>query len=214
MNFSKLPSQHLRAIWLAVFLLLCPSLGCKWLGGDSKPSEPLRAKGDPIFGLRLPPQGVLGPEKDDVAKDRRDPILTSPASRDRSKPSEADLPPRAGMEVKPEFRPVPAALANPRKPSDELTIERKPKTSESAAIPLAIPANMGEGYEEVIGALKRLGAKWTKPSHTNEGFTVNVDVPQSLAKSSPMRRYMGLGETPAAALKSALEQIKSDSKRR
>jgi hypothetical protein len=216
MNFGIFNFCSRAGLFVLFGIVMCTNVGCKWFGGSGSSSrEPNFSKGDPLLGMRLPPQNVLGPDKSDVAKDRRDPILTSPASRERDKPTrpnENDLPPRAGMDLKSEVPPVPAALANPRKTSDELKIERKPKPID---LTTAIPgSNMGDGYEQISGTLKRLGAKWEKPSHSNDGYVMSVDVPQSRMKDSPVRRYMGVGPTPAAALRAAHEQIKSDQKPR
>jgi hypothetical protein len=212
-------------------LVIVPALGgCKWIN-PSKSDNSLQAsrpKGDPILGMRLPPQNVLGPDDGKYARDRGDPILTTPASRDRSKdtdhagPSDkpkgdiSGLPPRSGMDSGVPYRPslanTPAALTNSHRPSDELTIDRKPATL-GRDLGFQKPSGFGESFDEIARELKKLGATWQRPVKDFDGYTISVDMPQGKAANGPIRRYMGAGTTASLAMKAAQDQILADMKR-
>ena len=212
-----------RLVGLAV--VAASFTGCKaFSGGGSSPDRPAADKrGDPILGMRLPPQDVPVGGKADLAGTKRDPILTSPSGRGRDNPSGhanksgpgevSALPPRLGLpeDSRAPYRPgveaSPAALAAAPKPDDTLTINRR-------AIPASIVApDDGKAdslYAKATRQLRDYNATWATPVKTDGGYSVTAQRSQSAKSDGPYRKYQGVGATPTAALQSAAEQIRAD----
>lgn len=222
-KLTRLARPHFRATLLAcgVMLVAAPGVGCKSAGGGrGESSSTPRSKGDPILGMRLPPQGVPVPGRGELAGERRDPILSSPAGRERDKPNgdKADtggrgtgdvsaLPPRTGAEAsatagdgrvpyRPSLAETPAALTNRHKLGDDTTTQRG-------------TSNPTEP-DRIARQLKSWGATWQPPTPTTSGYSVTVTVPQGAKSTGAVRRYDGSGDSAAAALQSAYEQVRDD----
>ena len=222
---NKLLAQSHRVRRLLGLAVIAASLtGCKAFNGLGSGDRPASDKrGDPILGMRLPPQDVPVGGKADLAGAKRDPILTSPSGRGRdssgghankSGPGEvSSLPPRLGSpeDARTPYRPSvetsPAALAAGPKPDDTLTINRR-------AIPASIVTpDDGKAdalYAKATRQLRDYNATWATPVKTDAGYTVTVQRSQSAKSDGPYRKYQGVGATPTAALLSAAEQIRGD----
>ncbi len=200
--------------------------GCKAFSGGGSTDRPAADKrGDPILGMRLPPQDVPVGGKTDLAGTKRDPILTSPSGRARDKdsghankaaPGEvSSLPPRLGIPddgrtpYRPGLESSPAALASGAKVDDTLTINRR-------AIPASIvnttDTKADETYSKATRLLRDYNATWATPVKTDGGYTVTVQRSQSAKSDGPFRKYQGVGATPTAALQSAADQIRGDAR--
>lgn len=209
------------AYGLTALSLACT--GCKAFSGGSTDRPASGSRGDPILGMRLPPQGVPGPDKGDLAGTKRDPLLTSPAGRAPNNPNGqanksatgevSALPPRLGIpdDTRVPFRPgiesSPAALAAGVKADDTLTINRRPI---AASIGGSTDAKSDEVYAKATRQLRDYNATWTTPVKTDAGYSVAVQRSQSAKNDGPVRKYQGVGTTPTAALQSAAEQIRND----
>ena len=237
-SMQTLPFPPQRVIRCVAVLLLATSVataGCKWLGGGSGGgnSDSPRSNGDPLLGNRIPPQDVPVPERGGYARDRKDPLLTSPAGRDKGKSGDragskgdsndvSALPPRAsGKEpYRPTLETTPAALAGGLIPDKELSMDRRPPTPATGGtgpVPLTAsipgstkPSGFGDGFDVATKYLKATGAKWDGPFKEGEQYVVRVSVPISQDQPAPVRRYEGMGATPAAAIQQAVEQIRTD----
>jgi hypothetical protein len=199
----------------AVFLVGCKSSGGGGVfGRRSNPDGSLTSRGDPLLGgARIPPQNLPVPGREGYgSRERRDPLLGSPAARDGSAE-------RAGKDgakgsairrpTKDEpFRPGPgttnAALAGHLAPDDTLSIgdRRTPGRTTSQ------PRDDGPEFDGIADELKRLGATAVDSARVGSGYEVRASVP--LNDAGGVRQYTGAGPTAAAAARQVLDQLKSD----
>ena len=195
--------------------------GCRHSNGAGVPSASPR--NDPLLsGARIPPQNLPVPGRDGYAnRDKKDPLLGTPTKtddkQDRSVPvkgQEKNLPDNGSAKAPREpYRPGPssttAALAG-RLPYDDTTLsigDRRP-ASQLASQPKS--GNTEADFDRVTGLLKKMGATW-EPVTTENGQSVfRVDVPIDPDQPGRIRRYEGVGPTPATAAEQALQQIRGD----
>ncbi len=222
---KPLAQSHRVRRLLGLAVLAASFTGCKaFTGGGGSTDRPASDKrGDPILGMRLPPQDVPVGGKADLAGTKRDPILTSPAGRARdntnghankSGPGEVSaLPPRSGTldDGRAPYRPgveaSPAALAATPKSDDTLTINRR---ATPASIVTPDDGKAESLYAKATRQLRDYNATWATPVKTDGGYSVTVQRSQSAKSDGPYRKYQGVGATPTAALQSAAEQIRGD----
>lgn len=200
---------------LAAALGLTPA-GCKWFGGGKDGEATPKTAGDPLLGMRIPPQDVPTRDRGGVAGGKRDPLMTTPAGR-RPRPDSDALPPRTSNDPgRPPYRPslatTPAALAGFAADAD-LDLNRRPPNSSTdgdgtGPVPLK-PAALGAAYDKLAAELKAAGATLAGPTRTGDGYTLRATVPTD-GDPPGTRSYDGVGPTAAAAAESALEQIKGD----
>jgi len=210
---------------LGLVVIASSLTGCKAFNGGSGDRPAADKRGDPILGMRLPPQDVpVGGGKADLAGTKRDPLYTSPADRGRDKSSGqasksgggelSSLPPRQGasidtrMPYRPGVEASPAALASGAKADDTLTMNRK---ATPASIVTPSDAKVEETYTKATRLLRDYNATWDTPEKTDGGdYSVTVKRSQSARNDGPFRKYVGVGATPAAALQSAADQLRRD----
>jgi hypothetical protein len=223
---SRPQSRRARLGRVAVGLALVslPGGGCKHSGGGNSSDRPTTGatRGDPLLGMRLPPQDVPIGGKPEFARNGRDPLLMprgeSPLTENPTKqastaaPGEvSSLPPRRNnsddstrRSVPAPYRPgleaSPSALAAGTNGDDTLSMGREPhgkRASESE-------------YERAVRLLRDSHTTWTTPVRTKTGYAVTAKRSQSITQVGPVREYRGTGETPAAALMSVVEQVRDD----
>ena len=222
-----------RSCWL----LLVPTLlaGCKSAdkGGplgfgvfgsrDATPASDKRASADPLLtNGRIPPQDLPVPGKDGLARNTgRDPLLGRPSDReDRperaagtgkrtppAKPGETSSVPPASVPYRPSSSATPAALAARIDPND-------PKYRVGDDPPPVSIGRPDRTADELTRDLKRLGATVTKPALERGEYVARGELELDPdAKPGVRRAYEATGATPAASLKSLLEQMRGDVKR-
>lgn len=174
------------------------------------------SRGDPLLGgARIPPQNLPVPGREGYgARERRDPLLGSPAARDGTgeragKDSSKGSAIRRPTKDEP-FRPGPgttnAALAGHLVPDDTLSIGDRRTPGRTASQ----PHDDGPEFERVADELRQLGATVGASARVGDGYEVRASVPRGDA--GVVRQYTGAGPTAAAAAKQVLDQIKSDRK--
>jgi hypothetical protein len=211
----RLRPAALAALCAAVFLVGCKSSGGGGVfGRRSNPDGSLTSRGDPLLGgARIPPQNLPVPGREGYgARQRRDPLLGSPAGRDGSderagKDSAKGSAIRRPTKDQP-FRPGPettnAALAGHLIPDDTLSIGDRRTPGRTAS---QVRDDSPE-YERAADELRRLGATVDEPVRADNGYEVRASVP--LGEAGRVRQYTGTGPTAAAAVKQVVDQIRSD----
>jgi hypothetical protein len=209
-----------RRRWMAAAAAVCAAAvlaGCKSSGGGlfnrGGPNGTLMSRGDPLLGgARIPPQNLPLPGRDGYgARERKDPLLGSPAGRDadeRAGRDDAKGSASRGWTKDHPFRPGPgttnAALAGHLVPDDTLSIGDRRAPGRTASQ----PADDGPEYTRAADELRRLGATVDPPERTGNGYEVRATVP--LDGPGLIRQYTGAGLTPAAAVRQLLDQVRSD----
>ena len=174
------------------------------------------SRGDPLLGgSRIPPQNLPVPGREGYgAKERRDPLLGSPAGRDGNAKQAGQGGSKESAIRRPTkdepFRPGPgttnAALAGHLVPDDTLSIGDRRTPGRTASQ----PKDAGPDADRAADELRRLGATVEGPSRSGDGYEVRASVP--LGDEGRVRQYTGTGPTAATAVKQVLDQIKSDRK--
>jgi len=216
-------SHRTRRVAAGLTALTLSLTGCKAFSGGSADRPASGGRGDPILGMRLPPQDVPVGGKSDLAGGKKDPLFTSPAGRGRDNPpghatkaaagEVSSLPPRSGptdddrVPYRPGVEASPAALAVGPKTDDTLTINRRPTP---ASIGGTGDGKPDDPYAKATRLLRDYNATWATPVKTDDGYSVAVQRSQSAKNAGPLRKYQGVGATPTAALQSAAEQIRND----
>lgn len=189
-------------------------VGCKWFGGGKDSEAAPKTAGDPLLGMRIPPQDVPTRDRGSPAGGKRDPLMTTPAGR-RPRPDSDALPPRTSNDPgRPPYRPstatTPAALAG-FAPDADLDLNRrpaKPDGDSTGPVPLK-PVKLGTAYDKLAAQLKAAGATLAGPTKTGSEYTLRATVPTE-GDPPGSRSYDGVGATAVAAAESALEQIQAD----
>lgn len=208
--------------------------GCKSVGGGGggpKDATPVSRNTDPLLGGgRIPPQNLPIPGRDSYgARDRRDPLLGAPAggksrdpveAADRSDGTPGEKAARAVDPYRPGKTTTNAALAG-RITSDDSSLsigDRRPAVSPTGSGPVPLrsrdePASTGGWtFDQIETELKRYSATLSTPRREPEGgWSVLADV--ALGGPGQVRRYEGVGDTPAAAAKQILDQVRGDAGR-
>ncbi len=188
--------------------------GCKWFGGGKDGEAAPKATGDPLLGMRIPPQDVPTRERGTPAGGKRDPLMTTPAGR-RPRPDSDALPPRTSNDpgrepYRPTLATTPAALAG-FTPDADLDLNRlppKPAGGDAGPVPLK-PVTLGAAYDKVAAQLKAAGATLAGPTRTKDEYTLRATVPTD-DDPPGTRTYDGVGPTAVASAESVLEQIEAD----
>ena len=223
---------------LSCWLLLVPTLlaGCKSAdkGGplgfgvfgsrDATLSSDKHASADPLLtNGRIPPQDLPVPGKDGLAKNAgRDPLFgRPPADREdrperaagtgkrtpQTKPNETSSLPPASVPYRPSSSSTAAALAARIDPND-------PKYRVGDDPPPVSIGRPDRTADELTRDLKRLGATVAKPTLERGEYVARGEVELDPDGRPGVRRaYEAAGATPAASLKSLLEQMRGDLKR-
>jgi hypothetical protein len=214
--------RRLRSLAVATLCAVGFLVGCKNSGSSgggifgrrSNPDGNLMSRGDPLLGgARIPPQDLPLPGREGYgARERRDPLLGSPAARDgtgerASKEGSKGSAIRQPTKDEP-FRPGPgttnAALAGHLVPDDTLSIGDRRTPGRTASQ----PRDNGAEFDRLTEDLRRLGATVSTPERTGNGYEVRASVP--LGDAGRVRQYTGTGPTAAAAAQQVFEQIQSD----
>lgn len=198
----------------AAFLVGCKNSGGGVFGRRSNPDGSLMSRGDPLLGgARIPPQNLPVPGREGYgARERRDPLLGSPAARDGDDKQAGQGGSKGSAIRRPTkdepFRPGPgttnAALAGHLAPDDTLSIGDRRAPGRTAS-------QIRDDSPEFVRAaeeLRRLGATVGDPTRVGNGYEVRASVP--LGDAGVVRQYTGAGPTAAAAAKQALDQIRAD----
>jgi hypothetical protein len=161
------------------------------------------ASGDPLLGGKyIPKQDIPIPGRDE-AIEKRDPLLR--ASSDRREPF------RLGPEN------TTAALAG--KPQDDvprLDDRRTPNDASRGPVPFKAPDGARADaptaslptLETQYDTLRSWGARFTEATRDARGdFSFTCELPGG---DGPVKRYEGVGRSPAAAVYQVVDQIRSD----
>ena len=214
------PRYRLRPAAVAVLCAAVFLVGCKNSGGvfgrRSGPDGSLMSRGDPLLGgARIPPQNLPLPGREGFgARERRDPLLGSPAARDGTDKQAGQGGSKGSAIRRPTkdepFRPGPgttnAALAGHLAPDDTLSIGDRRTPGRTAS-------HIRDDSPEFVRAaeeLRRLGATVGDSTRVGDGYEVRASVP--VGDAGVVRQYTGAGPTAIAAAKQVLDQIKSDRK--
>jgi hypothetical protein len=189
-------------------LAVCAAAGCRWFdrsGGLARGDRP-----DPLFGTRIPATDLPIPGRGEgYGQGRSDPLLASPTGRgERSSRTDRE-PFRLGPEN------TTAGLAGRLRPEETgLSIGERPERNPNAGAVLLRPTDRGTAggmtYTQITEELTRFGATWSEPIPEGDEYVFRADVPIEGGVDGALRRYEGVGSTPASAAKQVLDQVKED----
>ncbi len=96
-----------------------------------------------------------------------------------------------------------------------LSIDRRPDGNTTGRNPVPLTrgddttSTGGWNYDQIVGELRRYGATFSSPVRQAEEYVFQADVPLN-AERTRIRRYEGIGTTPATAAKQVLDQVRAD----
>ncbi len=188
---------------------------------DATSTAEQRAAADPLLtNGRIPPQDLPVPGKDGLARNTgRDPLFGRPQTdrEDRperaagtgkrtppAKPGETSSLPPASVPYRPSSSSTPSALAARIDPND-------PKYRVGDDPPPVSIGRLDRTADELTRDLKKLGATVAKPTLERGEYVARGEVElDPNGQPGARRAYEAAGATPAAALKSLLEQMRGD----
>jgi hypothetical protein len=143
---------------------------------------------DPLMGEKIPSPNVPVGKDAYGLKDTRDPLIRADAGRTNPEPAAALVTGRRDMEQS-DLR-----IADIRRPVGGLSARESGNTA-----------------EQMNSEVKRIGGRVSSPTRTdNGGYEVRVQVPNG--PSGAMTGYVGTGNTAAAALNDAYDQVRNERK--
>lgn len=206
-------TTHRKAWWLLPLILVTfLNSGCRLFrsGTDAGSDGASPRRNDPLFGGRYIPKTNLPTSERDTAGQPRDPLFTTPASRDRSHSSPSDSA-SARDPYRDPYRPTiettNAGLAGGSDP-DTRPDHRGPASTTGLGrgpVPLK-PQENNSALEATRADLKRYGATLTESFKDGSDYVLRADLPS--AEGRGIRRFEGAGPTLSAATRELLNQIR------
>jgi hypothetical protein len=195
-----------------VVLALVVLAGCKSTKEGAPGAGVGRGKDPLVAGPNLiPKQNVPLPERGMGTKGKPDPLLGNPTGNSGEKIGYSADPERFKGTFIPGKPSTPAALAGKIKDGEELKIETPGvKLVPAGGAELPESPNPAESVDPLYTELKHYGVESNHRSLVREDgqWVFRASVP--LTGEGARREYSGVGATPAQAVKSVLEQIKTD----
>ena len=200
------------------------------LGGARIPPQDLPIPNRDVYGAGTKPDPLLGgsssptagtPTSDSDRTDRSPP----PPKKTPNDSTYRTPPPSSSGPYRPDKGSTAAALAGVVPVDDgDLSIGSRPPVTPAGGIPTSIPGKPtplrppqdssltgGQTFEQIGSQLRQYGAKFTAADKEGNQYTFRADVPVPGGMPGQVRRYEGMGPTPAAAAKQVLDQVKVDS---